>query len=935
MCYSIMYLCRNSLIFPPRFHNRIWVDASSQSTLEQGLGDVAKKAGCPIESSETAIEWLGNRISNKERWLLVLDGFAFEEMHLEDYPLTQGNGFVLISAQRMPADGDEFDEKHEMEPLPETEARKLLFQVSKASEKSTQEMQAASKLVEHLERLPLAVTLAGAHIHHFPAMSISRYLKIWETKILGEYPDAIQGDSRRSLNTTFRLTFEAIESLRSEDAKSARNLLRAFSFFHYESIQVQIFRNTWAYLSQGGRRQQHQMWISNSVSDTEWDAEKEEERFFGALGFLKKYCLLTLDNGSADTGYSVDGKLDEEKREDTDDRTNIILSVHSLVAKFARHSMPVDQQTVWFNKAANIIAANIQAKTHTSDIFTHLSHIYVNQPQPDDLIRTPCFFSKEKLRIPILLADFHSKNGHIERARDIRFRICKSLDPAIAPQLYIQQSLVLASSYQDLRQYQEAYDVRLKALNIAKHRAGSGVRQDTRLYFDTMLDMSKSKRCLKPPNEAIEYCRQVRRIFNREFPRDQRHGSIKDWNIYYFLPLKLVEGASLLDMRRFEEAKLILESAKSDFSVYYGNDSTNHELLTCRSYLAVAYSGMGDHRKALGERKEIFRRRREDNNQHPDTLSAKEDIAASLSRLGKYEEARELREAVFEEWGDLLRTGQIRQDYSQYLTAKMNLAHDLKDSGQPGAALKHYEEIYASQKEAAKAQHRGHCSANCNLTGNVLFCETTHRFYDASEALEAQEHVMFAHFYAKDSNEFEKAKNILVRIWETLLKSNNSDSNLRDYLSFRNELATTLDTDEQKIAERKRILERQVQKFRREDLFTLQTISSLIMNYDNLGDSGSVYTHGQVLEQHRDITSRQPPKDLESALKAFAKVKSANQEMTPYEHQALILRSERVPTDPASSPMRAVPGRLPPGLPLRQAALYPNIHPFHGFRSFR
>lgn len=851
--------------------------------------------------TDSVLRWLESFEAQNERWLLVLDGFPIDKLSLLEYLPQGGNGFILISTQQeLSSDDIKIDVKCKMPELPRSKVRRLLLQLSEKTTPTPKEEHDAAELVDLLEGLPLAVNLAGAHLRLDRMMSIDSYIEEWRTQVFKPYPEG----HRQSLGKTFQMTMETISSLDNEDAKSAHNLLRILSFFHHENIQARIFGNAWSHLRCVGSavdnvQRLREMWISCPEPNTPWSPEKELRRFRGALGFLRRYCLLDLN-------------VDTEDTEQLGGYANHVISVHSLVKAWAHGTMKEKEMIASFNKAANILAANAAAKVRNTDLVTHISNLQSEQPKEGSLTQTPCFFSNRPLLVPALLADFYSHKGYFNKALSLRLKTCQTLKNSNA--IDTDKWLALANNYQDLSQHQNAFIWRVDALNASKHQTRMNSSEDSkRLHFQCRMAVAESKRQLGLYRKALEDNQDMHEFLKSNIPllEDITHKSYQTMFNLFILPTTLNLGRSYLDVGMPEKTIEVL-SKGIDTAQKCKVDSMNHCLLTCRAYLAAAYSEIGTHRKSLVERRAILQQRNLDDKKHSDTLIAKEDVARSLYDIDDRNEARHLREEVLGEWEELLSKGQIREDYPELLTAKMNLAGNLRDMGERGSAAKHYEAIYLCKKSAADFYHARRCTKNC---GNPLFCPSTHIDYDVKEALEALEQMIFLYNGMSKRADSDRAKNILLRIWEEKLKVDPVRE--WEFLVLQNNLAKLLTNNIDKIASRTEILRKQMMKFRLEHISTLQTIASLVRNYFSVGDYGSTIKHGRLLEKDGEGLQVRFPREYREAMDAYRKAIAIVQRLPQAEINALDRRSRGVPGSTVSIigivyPSRPLPIRSPP-----------------------
>ncbi|KAF8643295.1 hypothetical protein AX14_009580, partial [Amanita brunnescens Koide BX004] len=83
---------------PGLFSNILWIDASSDMTIELGLKQIAQDTNGPNkakESSESILKW----IAQKDNWLMVYDGADGHYQILEKFLPPGGGGNILITSR--------------------------------------------------------------------------------------------------------------------------------------------------------------------------------------------------------------------------------------------------------------------------------------------------------------------------------------------------------------------------------------------------------------------------------------------------------------------------------------------------------------------------------------------------------------------------------------------------------------------------------------------------------------------------------------------------------------------------------------------------------------------------------------------------------------------------------------------------------------------
>ncbi|MET8807207.1 tetratricopeptide repeat protein [Streptomyces sp. NPDC004546] len=156
------------------------------------------------------------------------------------------------------------------------------------------------------------------------------------------------------------------------------------------------------------------------------------------------------------------------------------------------------------------------------------------------------------------------------------------------------------------------------------------------------------------------------------------------------------------------------------------------DTLSARSNLAVSYRDAGRTQEALELSERVLAdRERLLGPDHPDTLSARNNLAVSYSDAGRTQEALELSERVLADRERLL-----GPDHPDTLTARNNLAASYSDAGRTQEALKLRERVLADRERLLGPDHPDTLTARSNLAASYSDAGRT------QEALELDEKVL-------------------------------------------------------------------------------------------------------------------------------------------------------------------------------------------------
>ena len=722
-----------------------------------------------------------------------------------------GNGFILLSAQ--------ISIKYIQKEIPIGDlslksTTNLLLAICGMDKLNPDHQYNAKTLVKLLKQHPLAVCVAGAFIRNNRHMTIREYISQWEDCVFEDY-DGWEDDptgTNRSLGKTFNLTLNKInEREREKDAIPARGLLNLLAFFHQEHVSMKILHEAWKFREALPARSLNlayqQTWMDILEPGYQHGWADVKRTLDGCLNLLKKFHLLNLVTDPSNTA----------KNDDTPKWPAI--GVHSLVHIWVLRAMNKSEKREWLVKAATILAANFRKiEAMSDDIVSHLDHIR-DKASIENIFRPQCLISKEEYFIADSFADIYKRQGYFKQAKDIRERICSHLSSSPDIIHYVDSIAALADSCADLGEDQEAYKLRKRAFEIANQH------EDFMLFLCCTRELAQSAHILGYHDQALAKRNQLcDRIHNslRQIPRDSH-----EWRTYLLeqdLISQRERAASLYTLERWDEAVSISKELVSKQECR----PADHELLLSRALLADAYSRVGKHDKALEQREEVLRQRKQISEKHPDTLIARECVAQSYLTMGDLDRALSVRMEALDEWRD--HNEQLPRDYPQLLEAKLNLAQNYQMMDNWEMALEHYKDVYECKLEVARSYHLRQCrSQRCAGKDNVLLCRETYEGVRADlaiEALEGQACVLYR--LKKQEAALGKAR-IVKQIWGIQLDV--APQQRPDFLASMNTLATIIANEDERIRVREGILAEQRKNGQDKKTDTLKTVLYLGGDY--------------------------------------------------------------------------------------------------------
>lgn len=254
----------------------------------------------------------------------------------------------------------------------------------------------------------------------------------------------------------------------------------------------------------------------------------------------------------------------------------------------------------------------------------------------------------------------------------------------------------------------------------------------------------------------------------------------------------------------------------------------------------------------------------ESNKDHPQTLIAAEGVAASLSNLGKSKAALEVRVANITQWKAL--PSQKNQQFPDFIAAKYNLAQNLEEVGYYSTALDHYNDVLKSRIVSLRHKHGKYCKCKASLydpapqqTLNlaVLHCQTTYRFStnEVMTSLEAITTILDKMGNAEGTNRFLRLTLQVCQYKAEVavpgIKTHIVNRSRREAYACFNRLASLAKRGDERISQRVKVLGLQRRYLGDDDRDTLITMIDLGLDYYALGDLASARQQAQAVLQYK------------------------------------------------------------------------------------
>ena len=341
-----------------------WIDASSVLNAERALSEIGRLGGSD-ETYEAGMYWL---TSLEMPWLLVIDNADDPTVDYSRFFPAGDRGHILVTSRNSDCKIHATVGYYEFCEMDEEDAITLLLKAAQhggIDDKDVRET--ARPIVKTLGHLALALIQAGASISH-GICTLEDYLEVYAVykKQIMSYR-LVQGTDnyRYTIYTTWEVSVQRIESLASEEAVDAIQILQIIAFLHFEQVPANLFERAWKISHPADEVVAPRTWAAKILAimlsftvfaylynlllkvrigskpsrppdillqtGPQWN----RYRFREAMALLLQFSLISLD---------------EEKKH---------YSMHPMVHFWARERLTKDDQGIWSDNALSTLADSI------------------------------------------------------------------------------------------------------------------------------------------------------------------------------------------------------------------------------------------------------------------------------------------------------------------------------------------------------------------------------------------------------------------------------------------------------------------------------------------------------------------------------------------------------------------------------------------------
>jgi tetratricopeptide (TPR) repeat protein len=523
---------------------------------EEGFMKIAR--ACKQEANLDSVKtWL----SCKEHWLLIIDNADDPTVDVPRLIPSGIKGSVLITTRNPDVQNFASAGSYRVDEMSPEDATALLLKTTALQNIEETEKVLARNVVETLGYLALAIIQAGAVIRQ-RLIGLDGFCELYSTRkkeLLesGRPDDSI--DYQRSVYTTWEISIRMIKEMRDSDKHAifALELLRLFSFMHFDGIRAEIFKQA---------RHNPDPWYENCFFERSllvqlmpdgWD-----QMFWGqALKLLVSFSLITVNESNC-------------------------IAMHPLVHEWSRDRMSEQDLEEGWKTAAMTLAMSTTFERRVSDHKQRkllLPHMDACLSYSNGQLFSPGPDIHERL-VAALKFCMANRESCRAKALDLSLETKKCMEAIYPPDSYSRLNIMLfvAEDMSELGRYAEATDAYQRLLTTL-----TDLKDPFPNLTVAVTNAVAAKHLeLGDPKKAIDMCLEARNKFQPVLGVDDPN----------FLASLNVIGKAKLAMGSSRDGIKYLEQAYEGSMRTYGEHHTF--TLEVMDFLADAYREDGKYKQA-------------------------------------------------------------------------------------------------------------------------------------------------------------------------------------------------------------------------------------------------------------------------------------------------------------------------------------------------
>ncbi|KAF8333765.1 hypothetical protein F5887DRAFT_1257539 [Amanita rubescens] len=673
------------------FSDIFWIDASSESTIDLRLKQIAQANGGTAEatpSAGSALKW----ISKKLNWLMVYDNADGGYQIVEKFLPPGDGGNILITSRNLELMRIT-ENSIEVLEMGEEEALSLLSKSARLDCRSENMQTKGKQLISELGGIPLAIDQAGAYMLTCKC-SLGDYLELYaknHDELMSNPMFKGASDYGSCTYGTWEISMKEIEARAAQKrddegaaaAESAVSLHQIIAFLHHENIPEELFKNAAENYKRRNIDEEKEAGLPLSITMLnpkvlflDENGEWNKMQFQLGIQVLLSFSLI-----------KSSGKL---------------YSVHPLLHSWSKSRFPKMEivQQVLMTKALLACSVELDNNIHNYEYSRLLApHIRTINDQAAQLNVNNFYYDDECDQFSHVFYHIGSWN----EMEKLRMQMLERRKAYLGPKHpFVLNSMGdLASTYWDQGRWDEAEKLEVEVMEARKETLGSH-HPDTLTSMGNLASIYRNKGRW---DEAEKLGVEVMEA------RKDKFGSHHLDTLSSMANL----ASTYRHQGRWDEAEKlgveVMEARKEKLG------SQHAATLTSMANLASTYSAQGRWDEDEKLEVEVLEARKEKlGSHHPDTLISMANLATTYSNQGRQNEAEKLLVEVME-----ARRGELGLHHPNTLSCMANLAFTYGNQGRWDEAEKLFVKVIEASKEKLGSHHPDTLASMANLASTYSY----------------------------------------------------------------------------------------------------------------------------------------------------------------------------------------------------------------------
>ncbi|KAG4442234.1 hypothetical protein IFR05_002283 [Cadophora sp. M221] len=395
-----------------KFRSIFWIDASSTETVQEGFFNIART--CKLEES---IDMVKTWLSTQKDWLLIFDNADDPELDMSRFFPRCPESTILMTSRNPDLRHSANAGSCKVDIMSSEDAVALLLTTSAHDGCKDKARELAAEIAKDLGYLALAIVQAGAVIRQ-GICSLDGFSDLYsqhKRDLLESSHSNSSFEYHSSVFTTWEISIRKIEANPESHARLALELLRLFSFMHFDGIDKSIFQIARALTYEDEKKKGYDMISERILADSlfvkimpfGWDGVLWGK----AVGLLAAFSLVTVESSHR-------------------------ISIHPLVHEWSRDRMSDTERIIVWETAMVTIARSAAHQSAYEDVQQRrriLPHIETLMANEEDRMFAPGPDLRERSFAAAKFMLAYTESRRVEKALNIGLKDLASKEGILDP----------------------------------------------------------------------------------------------------------------------------------------------------------------------------------------------------------------------------------------------------------------------------------------------------------------------------------------------------------------------------------------------------------------------------------------------------------------------------------------------------------------------